>query len=390
VGLGDGQRVGLFLATFFAAGAITTAYLPVWFADQGLTSAEIGQVLGLGSLLRVLTVPGWGWLADAVGRRRAVLFGGAALAASAAALLPTAQGFLAILLVVAVQGVAASALTPLSDALTLALAAVRRLDYGRTRAYGSVAYMVATALGGVLLGRLGNGMVPWMVAGFYALTCALTPALPGVIAPAAAVRLQQGPLFNRSFRLALVAMALVQGAHAAYYGFATLHWRSAGIQDGAIGLLIAEGIVAEVALFIWGRRLVERLGPARLTAVAAAASIVRWTATAFVTDVPALAVVQLLHAGTFACQHLSTMLVLRTMPAHRAGTAQALMSALGFSAPTGLLIWFSGQIYGEAGGLTFLVMAVIGGSALLLVPALARTFPRPGPHPGPRAAAHRP
>ncbi len=379
---GDGQRVGLFLATFFAAGAVTTAYLPVWFADRGLTSAEIGQVLGLGSFLRVLTVPGWGWLADVVGRRRAVLFLGAALAASAAAALPAADGFAAILLVAAVQGVAASALTPLSDALTLALAAVRRLDYGRTRAYGSVAYMAATALGGVMLGQLGSGMVPWTVAGCYGLACALTPALPGVIAPTAAVQLQQGPLFNKNFRLALAATALIQGAHSTYYAFATLHWRAAGIQDGTIGVLIAEGIVAEVALFIWGRPLVERLGPARLTAVAATASIVRWTAAAFVTEVPALAAIQLLHAGTFACQHLSTMLVLRTMPAHRAGTAQALMSALGFSAPTGLLIWLSGQIYGEAGGLTFLAMAVIGGSALLLVPALARAFPRAGaPHP---------
>jgi len=164
---GDGQRVGLFLATFFAAGAVTTAYLPVWFADHGLSSAEIGQVLGLGSLLRVIAVPGWGWLADAVGRRRAVLFAGAALAASAAALLPSARDFAAILVIAAVQGVAASALTPLSDALTLALAAVRRLDYGRTRAYGSVSYMVATALGGVLLGQLGSSTVPWLVAGFY-------------------------------------------------------------------------------------------------------------------------------------------------------------------------------------------------------------------------------
>ena len=380
--LADGQRVGLFLATFFAAGAVTTAYLPVWFADRGLSSAEIGQVLGLGSLLRVLTVPGWGWLADMVGRRRAVLFLGAALAAGAALLLPAANGFAGILLIAAVQGVAASALTPLSDALTLALAALRRLDYGRTRAYGSVAYMAATALGGALLGQLGSGMVPWMIAGFYALACTLTPALPGIITPPATVRLQHGPLFNRSFRLALAATALIQGAHAAYYAFATLHWRSAGIQDGTIGLLIAEGIVAEVALFIWGRRLVERLGPARLTAVAAAASVLRWTATAFVADVPALAVIQLLHAATFACQHLSTMLVLRTMPAHRAGTAQALMSALGFSAPTGLLIWLSGQIYGEAGGLTFLVMAVISGSALLLVPALAQAYSRAvAPHP---------
>jgi len=378
----DGQRVGLFLAAFFAAGAVTTAYLPVWFADRGLSSAEIGEVLGLGSLLRVVTVPGWGWLADAVGRRRAVLFAGAAIAASSAVLLSASQGFVAILLVSAVQGVAASALTPLTDALTLTLAAVRRLDYGRTRAYGSIAYMAATALGGALLGVTGSGVVPWMVAGFYGLASGFAVALPGVAVPAPAPRIQQGPLRSPRFRLALVATALIQGAHATYYAFATLHWRAAGIPDGAIGLLIAEGIVAEVALFVWGRPLVERLGPARLTAVAAAASLLRWTATAFVTDVPALAAIQLLHAATFACQHLSTMLVLRTLPAQRAGTAQALMSALGFSAPAGLLIWLSGQLYSAAGGLTFLLMAAVGGSALLLLPAMARTYPRAGaPHP---------
>ncbi len=379
--LKDGLRVGLFLAAFFAAGAINTAYLPLWFADRGLSSAEIGQVLGLGFLLRMVTVPGWGWLADTLGGR-AMLAAGAAVAASSAALLPATQGFVAILLISAVQGVAASALTPLSDALTLALAAARRLDYGRTRAYGSVSYMAATALGGTLLGGLGSGIVPWTIAGCYGLAAGLAFALPGVTAPPSVVRIQQGSWRSQSFRLALIATALVQGAHAAYYAFATLHWRAAGIQDGAIGLLIAEGIVAEVALFIWGRPLIERLGPARLTTVAAGASLLRWTTTAFVTDIPALAAIQLLHAATFACQHLSTMLVLRTLPAQRAGTAQALMSALGFSAPTGLLIWVSGQLYGAAGGLTFLLMAAVGGSALLVVPALARAYPHAAaPHP---------
>lgn len=370
----DGLRVGLFLAAFFAAGAVTTAYLPIWFAGRGLSSAEIGQVLGLGSLLRVAMVPGWGWVADRVGGR-AALFAGAAIAAGSAALLPAAWGFVVILLISAAQGVAASALTPLTDALTLALAAVRRLDYGRTRAYGSVAYMAATALGGALLGAVGSGLVPWAIAGLYALAAGLALALPGVAAPPPTVRIRQG-WHSRSFRLALLATALIQGAHAAYYSFAALHWRAAGIADGVIGLLIAEGIVAEVALFIWGRPLVERLGPARLTAVAAGASMLRWTVTAFVTDVPTLAAVQLLHAATFACQHLSTMLVLRALPAQRAGTAQAVMSALGFSAPTGLLVWLSGLIYGRAGGLTFLLMAAVGGSALLIVPALARAAPR--------------
>jgi PPP family 3-phenylpropionic acid transporter len=57
-------------------------------------------------------------------------------------------------------------------------------------------------------------------------------------------------------------------------------------------MLIAEGIVAEVALFAWGRRLVERLGPAGLTACAATASVVRWSATACAPLLAVLAAVQ--------------------------------------------------------------------------------------------------
>ena len=366
----EGARVGLFLAAFFAAAAVTSAYLPLWFADRGLSASEIGTVLGLGSLLRVVAVPGWGWLTDAAGRRRAVLFGAAALAAGCAALLAGTGGFWTILVVSAVQGVSASALTPLSDALALALAGARRLDYGRTRAWGSVSYMAATALSGGLVGRAGSWVVPWVLAAGYGAAAGLAALLPEV--PPGGRHGGGHPLRLPAFRVALLATALIQGAHAAYYAFAPLYWRSLGIADGTIGLLIAEGIVAEVALFVWGRRLVERLGPARLTALAAGLSAVRWTVTAFVTDVPALAVVQVLHAGTFAFQHLSTMLVLRTLPAARAGTAQALMSALGFSAPTAALTWVSGQVFGVLGGGTFLVMAAVGGMGMLAVPGLGR------------------
>ena len=354
-----------------------SAYLPLWFADHGLTASQIGTVLGLGSLLRVVAVPGWGRLADGVGRPRALLSAAAGLAASCAALLLGAaqlpDPFWAILVVSAVQGVSASALTPLSDALALALAGAGRLDYGRTRAWGSASYMAATAVSGGLLDRTGSAVVPWVLAVGYGMAAAFAALLPK--APPPGCRGGGNPLRLRAFRAALLATAAIQGAHAAYYGFAPLHWRSLGITDGAIGLLIAEGIVAEVALFVWGRRLVERLGPARLTALAAGLSVLRWTATAFVTGVPGLAAVQVLHAGTFAFQHLSTMLVLRTLPAARAGTAQALMSALGFSAPTAALSWLAGQVYGPLGGGTFLVMAVVGGMGVLAVPGLRRAGP---------------
>jgi PPP family 3-phenylpropionic acid transporter len=176
------------------------------------------------------------------------------------------------------------------------------------------------------------------------------------------------------FRLTVAASALIQGAHAAYYGFAPLFWRAQGYSDTLIGLLIAEGIVAEILLFARGRKLVERLGPAGLTACAAAASLVRWSVTAMAPPLPVLATVQLLHAATFAMQHLSAMLVLsRSVPPERAATAQALHAALGMGAPTGLMMLLCGWLYTRGGGgQVFLAMAACGGGALLLVGPLLR------------------
>jgi PPP family 3-phenylpropionic acid transporter len=367
-------RVAAFLGAYFAANAIN-AFVPLWFADRGLSAAAIGQILGAAALLRVLAGPGWGNVADRIGRRRPVLAFAAVTAAGLAASYTVASGFLPILLIAAAQGVAASAINPLADSLALALAREGRFEYGPVRAVGSATFMVATATAGWLLNKAGSWLVPWLLSAGYAATALLTPFLPEAATPPAAphafaaIKL----LRNRPFRLAVASTALIQGAHAAYYGFAALFWRSQGLSDTVIGLLIAEGIVAEILLFAKGRRLMERLGPAGLTACAATASILRWTITAAAPALPVLVVIQPLHAATFAMQHLSAMLVLsRCIAPDRAATAQALHAALGYGAPTGLTMLLSGVLYARFGGAAFLAMAVMGGAALLVVAPLLR------------------
>ena len=365
-----GFRVALFFATLFAAGAINTAFLPLWFADRGLSPIAIGQILGAASLLRVFAGPGWGNVADRIGRRRPVLLVAALTAAAAALLYLPLYGFMPLLLVAAAQGVASSALNPLIDSLALALTRAGRMQYGPVRSFGSMSYMAASAATGWLLSLTGTWVVPWLLAGMYGATAAVTPMLPEAERAPAAPRAWAGLrlLANRPFLLIVLASALIQGAHAAYYGFAPLLWRSQGFSDSVIGLLIAEGIIAEVALFAWGRPMIERLGPAGLTACAAGASVIRWGVTACSPPLAVLAAIQLLHAATFAMQHLSAMLVLsRAIPPERAATAQALHGALGFGAPTGLLMLLAGVLYARFDGLAFLAMAIVGGMAMVLV-----------------------
>jgi PPP family 3-phenylpropionic acid transporter len=373
-----GARVAGFFAAIFAAAAVNGGFLPLFLADRGLTPDAIGRILGLAALLRVFAGPGWGNVADRIGTRRPVLVFGAVVAALAALAYLPLHGFGAMLAVAAVQGIAAAALGPLIDSLALALAREGRLEYGPVRSWGSIAYMLASAATGRLLSAAGTVLVPALLALGYAAAALVAPLLPEAGTARAPPRPLAGlRLFGLpGFRLTVAASALIQGAHAAYYGFAPLYWRSQGLSDTMIGLLIAEGIVAEVLLFARGRRLVERLGPAGLTACAAAASVVRWGVTAAGPGLPVLAAVQLLHAATFAMQHLSAMLMLtRTVPPERAATAQALHAALGMGAPTGIMMLLTGWLYGRAGGLAFLAMAVCGGAALLLVRPLARAQP---------------
>jgi PPP family 3-phenylpropionic acid transporter len=375
--LSPGVRVALFFAAFFIAGAINTAFLPLWFADRGIDPGAIGQILGAASFLRVLTGPAWGTVADRFGRRRPVLVGAALVAAVTSLLYLALRDFLPLLLLSVCQASASSALNPLVDSLALALARERRLEYGPVRSVGSAAYMVATAATGWLLTRTGSWIVPVLLALAYGGCGGVATMLPEAATrpvaahPFAGLRL----LARRPFRLIVLASALIQGAHAAYYGFAPLFWRAQGFSDSTIGLLIAEGIIAEIALFAWGRRLVERLGPPGLTACAAVASVLRWGVTAAAPPLPVLAGIQLLHAATFAMQHLSAMQVLsRAIPPERAATAQALHSALGMGAPTGLMMLVSGWVYARWGGTVFLIMAVMGGAALPVASRLRRAL----------------
>jgi PPP family 3-phenylpropionic acid transporter len=225
----------------------------------------------------------------------------------------------------------------------------------------------------------------WLFAACLVATAAAASLLPPETAASAAARSGaggfRGPFRDPAFAWVLPLSALIQGSHALYYGFATIHWQAAGLSAPVIGLLWAEGVVAEVALFLWGRRLADRLGAPGLAALAAAAGMVRWAVTAETAWLPALAAVQLLHALTFGAMHLAAMRVLARQPPERAATAQTLHASLGGGLASGLLMLAAGPLYAAAGAQGFWVMAGLCALALPLTLPLARRLAATGPAP---------
>ena len=115
-----------------------------------------------------------------------------------------------------------------------------------------------------------------------------------------------------------------------------------------------------------GPALVTRLGPAKVVVLAATAGVLRWVVMAPTTQAVALALVQPLHGVTFAALHLACMrLIVAIVPQHLAATAQATY-AVGATATTALLTAASGRLYARLGAQGFLVMAVLGATAVPL------------------------
>ncbi len=62
-------------------------------------------------------------------------------------------------------------------------------------------------------------------------------------------------------KLALSRLVL-QGAHAAYYGFSAIYWQQAGYSASAVGYLWSLGVVAEVVIFALSKRCSAASAPA--------------------------------------------------------------------------------------------------------------------------------
>mgnify|MGYP002780666059 CR=1 FL=1 len=370
-----GRHATLYATQFFAFGVVIP-FLPAVLAARGLDAEEVAAVLAAGSAVRLLAGPLGGRAADALGTPRGVIAFAAAMGALAALGFSALAGFAWLMAAHILLSAAMAPVVPLTDAVVVAAAREGRFDYGRVRAWGSIAFIAAALQGGQAVERVGPDGALALIAlglGVTSAVAMLLPAAPRV--PRRPSGSFTAPLRVPAFRWLLLVSALMSASHAFYYAFGTLHWQAAGLGAGLIGALWATGVVAEIALFLWGRDVVARLGPVRLGVIAAVAGAVRWAATAFTTDPAILFPIQVLHAGSFGAQHLATMMILaRVVPAEQAGTAQTVHASLGPGLAMGGVTALCGPLYAAAGGAGYLAMAALCAAAVPASLALGKAL----------------
>jgi PPP family 3-phenylpropionic acid transporter len=140
---------------------------PVWLALHRFNDHEIGIILAVPMVVRVLVAPIVAMYADRMKERADVLVFSGGLSLLTAIALYWTSTFWPVLIVYTMQGATFSPYIPVVESIVIS--GVRRwgLDYGSMRVWGSIAFIFSTLVGGQLISRWGGQMVlPVMIFGF--------------------------------------------------------------------------------------------------------------------------------------------------------------------------------------------------------------------------------
>ena len=375
-------RFSVYYAAIFLAIGIHLPFWPAWLEFRGLSAAEIALILSVGVWIRAFANPLIAHFADRSGAHKKIIMISAAGGVFTYALFGLAEGFWTLFLINILASAMFMALIPLGENLASRASVEHGFNYGRVRLWGSITFILAAYVGGWVVERIGDAVILWMIvaamiAAFIA-SCSLPERSARDPQKASDARFPAFTLMRqRQFLIFILSVSLLQSSHAVLYVFGTIHWRSAGISDALIGVLWAEGVVAEIILFAFSASVLARLTPIKLMWIAAIAGLLRWTILGSSTDITVLFATQWLHGLTFGAAHLAAIhFILRTVPENMSASAQSLYSGFAIGLVMGLMMLVTGWLYDTYGGGAFYVMILLsaggGGGAFLLATLVRR------------------
>jgi MFS transporter, PPP family, 3-phenylpropionic acid transporter len=361
-------RVALFYGTLFGLGGTQLPFFPVWLKAVGIDAAWIGIITAVPSVTRFTILPVVTGLAERHQSLRGAMMVTAFATALGFAVIGTQHQALLVFLAYAATACVWTPMVPLTDAYALRGVARYGLNYGPLRLWGSAAFIVGALACGLLVDVVAAKHLIWIIASVAALGAVAGLGLQPLDQPKIAPAAQRGDralLRDPGFLAIIVASALIQGSHAAYYTFSSITWQAAGLGGLTIAGLWALGVLAEIVVFALSPRFT--LPSAVLVVIGALSAVARWLITAQEPSVAVLAVVQLGHGLSYGLTQVGIMgLLVHHVPGHVMARGQGYLAACGGIVASSASI-LSGAIYARYGQGVYYVMAVMALSGAVVM-----------------------
>jgi PPP family 3-phenylpropionic acid transporter len=374
--IGSARWLGLGYFTYFFCYGIYLPFWGVWLKGTGLDAEKIGLLLGCGMVARFV---GSLLIASQVKNPSRLI---TALRLLALMTCLFAAGFwvgeqwMWLLTVMIGFNLFFSPLVPLSDALAATWTQQIGLAYGPVRLWGSLAFVISSALTGVLVSAWSSNAI-LMLLSIGVISMLAGMMLTPVTQPQGHER--QGPagggwqewralLRENAVWRFMLCVTLLQGAHAAYYGFSAIWWQESGYSASTVGYLWSLGVVAEIVVFAMSNRLFRRWSARDLLLLSGICALIRWGLMGATTALPLLIVAQILHCGSFTVCHLAAMRFIAARQGAEVIRLQSLYSALAMGGGIAIMTMICGVLFAHLQGHLFWVMALVALPALFLRP----------------------
>jgi len=355
--------IAILYGVIFAELGVSMPFWPVWLEYIGISGLLFGLLTSAPMVLRALLAP---WLASFLANRN--LMGSFIMTTSMLAgmvilvnlWLPTFSWAIPASILLAA---ATLLMIPAVEGEAISECRACNYPYGRLRSVGSLAFLVANMAMGLLLGLLGVDAIP-LVTGLLLLTLAWLFGNLGVdhyfqtqAKPNGVIKLlRDGP---RLLIYGVVASALIQSSHAAYYVAGSILWLGMGIEPIVVGALWALGVAVEILLFLVGRRASHHIPWFPLMLLAGSLASLRWFAMGFAEEIWTISLLQLLHGASFAATHLAFSDMLRELAKDEEQlAAQTFNGALSGGIFMGLGAIIVGLVLEDLGSKTYWLMVV--------------------------------
>jgi MFS transporter, PPP family, 3-phenylpropionic acid transporter len=366
------RRLAGFYFFYFAYLGTFAPFFSLYLKAVGISAVEIGILMSLPQLTRIVAPHLWGWLADkgASGLKVARIAGVAGTIAWLGVFWDT--GFALLFGVLLAMTFFWSAALPLVEATTLSHLGEETARYGRIRVWGSVGFIVAVVAVGYVLDWLTPRIVLWIVLVLMGGMLAFCWAIPDSrLAPQETDHRPIADILRKPEVIALiVACALMAAAHGPYYTFYSIHLVDHGYSKAATGWLWAIGVICEIGIFVWMPHLYRAFTLRQILLASFALAVVRFLMIGWLVDsVLALLAAQALHAATFGSFHAAAIGVVHAFfrGRHQA-RGQAIYGSLAFGVGGALGGLASGYGWERLGaGVTFTLAAGCALAGMLIL-----------------------
>ncbi len=396
---------GFYFFYFASLGALIPYWNP-YLQSLGFSNADIGELMAVIMITKVISPNIWGWIADHTGKRIAIVRLASLLSVVCFAGVFFGQGFWWMALVMATFSFFWNASLPQFEATTMTHLGDKTYRYNSIRIWGSVGFIITVIwLGHVfdtmqVVTWMGQrldvvssdiGVYEWIFSGYKDAPFSLLPVvliilftgiwLSSLTVPESAaghLKLDREPIKNilrrREVVYLFLAVFLVQASHGPYYVFFTRYLNDWGYSASEIGFLWALGVIAEIVVFMFMQRLLKRYSPRQLIIAAIGLTVIRWIILAsFPQHFYTVFGSQLFHAASFGIMHAVTIVLIHHyFTGSHQGRGQALYSSISFGLGGAIGSLYAGYLFANqlgglsSGQLVFYISAGVSFVALII------------------------